>query len=72
MENEEWGFQVSCLKRHTVAMPFSSCCLNMDVMAGDGETLRTEVGKCDTWSEPGIVRFVWRIRYGEGEIKLKG
>lgn len=43
MENEEWGFQVSCLKRHTVAMPFSSpCCLNVDVMAGDGETIRTE------------------------------
>ena len=29
-----------------------------------GEPLRTEVGKCGTWSESGIVRFVWRIRYG--------
>lgn len=29
-----------------------------------GEPLRTEVGKCGAWSEPKIVRFVWRIRYG--------
>lgn len=40
MEDAGWGFQVSCLKRHTFALPLPPpCSLNTDVMAGAAVTL---------------------------------
>ena len=40
MGDQGWGFQVSCLKRHTFAVPLPPpCCLNVDVMAEAAMTM---------------------------------
>lgn len=42
MENEEWASGKLFKEAHCYHAFSSPCCLNVDEMAGDGETVRTE------------------------------